>query len=108
MATADTGNAPLRVADTVVASKGIMSSTLGDEVMILDPRAGVYHGLDPVGARVWEMIQEPRTIEGLRDALLEEYEVKPARLEQDLIALLGSMRKNQLIDVSTASACHGT
>jgi hypothetical protein len=108
LATADTGNAPLRVADTVVASKGVMSSTLGEEVMILNPRAGVYHGLDPVGARVWELIQEPRTIEGLRDALLDEYEVEPARLEQDLIALLGSMRTNQLIDVSTAAASHGT
>lgn len=105
MATAETGPAPLRVADTVVASKGVLSSPLGEEVMILDPKAGVYHGLDPVGARVWELIREPRTIAGVRDALLEEYDVESAQLEQDLFALLGALRKNGLIELVDES--HG-
>ena len=37
VATAETGSAPLRIVDTVVASKGVLSSPLGEEVMILDP-----------------------------------------------------------------------
>jgi len=102
VATAETGDAPLRVADTVVASKGVMSSALGEEVMILDPKAGVYHGLDPVGARVWSLIAEPRTVAAVRDALLEEYDVEPARLERDLFTLLAALRANGLVEVTGA------
>jgi hypothetical protein len=44
----------------VVATKDQVSSDLGGEVAILDLKAGVYYGLDTVGARIWNLIQEPR------------------------------------------------
>ena len=85
---------------TVVATEGQVSSDLGDEVAILDLKAGMYYGLDSVGARVWNLVQEPRTVEEIRNILTSEYEVDPYRCERDLIALLQRLLDEGLIEVS--------
>lgn len=87
------------VDSVVVASKRQVSSDLGGEAAILDLEGGVYYGLDEVGARIWEMIQEPRPASEVRDALLEEYDVEPERCERDLLALLERLAEERLIEV---------
>jgi hypothetical protein len=84
---------------TVVAAKNQVSSDLGGEVAILDLKAGVYYGLDAVGARIWSLIQEPRTVNEIRNILLEEYEVEPERCERDLLVLLQRLANEGLIEV---------
>ena len=88
------------VDSTVVASDGQVSSDFGEEVAILDFKAGVYYGLDDVGARVWQLVQEPKKVREIRNALLEEYEVEPVRCERDLIALLRNLAGEELIEIS--------
>jgi len=83
----------------VVASRDQVSSDLGEEVAILDLKLGVYYGLDEVGARVWELIQEPRVVSDVRDVLIEEYDVAPERCERDLFALLERLAEEGLIEV---------
>lgn len=90
---------------TVVASKGQVSSDLGDEVAILDLDAGMYYGLDEAGARIWELIQEPRMVGDIRDTLVLEYDVEPDRCERDLVDLLQKLVGEGLVEVdSSASA----
>jgi hypothetical protein len=84
---------------TVVAAKDQVSSDLGGEVAILDLKAGVYYGLDAVGARIWSLIEEPRTVNEIRDILLEEYDVEPERCERDLLALLRRLADEGLVEV---------
>jgi hypothetical protein len=84
---------------TVVAAKDQVSSDLGGEVAILDLKAGVYYGLDAVGARIWSLIQEPRTVNEILNILLEEYEVEPERCERDLLVLLQRLADEGLIEV---------
>jgi hypothetical protein len=84
---------------TVVAAKDQVSSDLGGEVAILDLKAGVYYGLDAVGARIWSLIQEPRTVNEIRNILLEEYEVEPERCERDLLVLLQRLATEGLVEV---------
>jgi hypothetical protein len=89
----------LSVSSSIVAAKDQVSSDLGDEIAILHLNAGVYYGLDGVGARIWDLIQEPRTVEEVRDVLVSEYEVEPDRCESDLITLLQRLADEGLIEV---------
>ena len=81
-----------------------ISCPLGEESAILNLKNSVYYGLDAVGARVWTLLQQPRSVGELRDTLLSEYEVGAAQCEQDLLALLERMRSEGLIEVRAASA----
>jgi len=84
----------------VAASKEQVSCALGDEAAILNLKNSVYYGTNPVAASIWKMLQQPRTIEELRDALLDEYDVEAKQCEQDLFALLEKMRSEGLIDIA--------
>ena len=86
----------------VVASGDQISSDLAGEVVMLNLKNGTYYGLDAVGARIWELIQEPRPVAAVRDVILEEYEVEPERCEGDLLALLGELAAAELIEVRDA------
>jgi Coenzyme PQQ synthesis protein D (PqqD) len=84
---------------TVVAAKDQASSDLGGEVAILDLKGGMYYGLDEVGARIWELIQAPKTVVDIEAILLSEYEVEPERCRHDLIALLQRLAEEELIEI---------
>lgn len=88
----------LSVSSSVVATKDQISSDLGGEVAILHLEAGMYYGLDNVGARIWSLIQKPRTVVEIRDILMSEYEVEPGHCESDLIALLQRLADEGLIE----------
>jgi len=84
----------------IVASQEQVSCNLGAEAAILNLKNGVYYGLDPVGARVWNLLQQPRTFAELRDILITEYDVDAARLESDMLDLLSRLAGNQLVEIS--------
>ena len=83
----------------VVTAKEQLWCDLAGEAAILNLQNGVYYGLDPVGARIWNLIQTPKTVTEVRDTLLQEYDVDPDLCERDLLALLQSLAAEGLIEV---------
>ena len=88
----------------VVAVRDQVSCDLAGEAAILSVNSGVYYSLDPVGARIWQLIQQPRSVEEVRDTVLSEYDVEPDRCERDLITLLEKMLAEGLIEVQDGPA----
>ena len=97
----------LSVQSIVSVAPEQISCPLGDEAAILNLKNTVYYGLNPVGARVWNLLQQPKTVRELRDVLLDEYEVDAGRCERDLLELLEKMRSEGLIQVRSAAGAGG-
>jgi len=97
-------DARLSVHSIVSAAPEQVSCPLGEEAAILNLKNTVYYGLNPVGARVWSLLQKPRSVGELRDALLDEYDVEADHCERDLLDLLEKMRSEGLIQVTNAAA----
>lgn len=97
-------DANLSASTIVVAASGQVSCPLGEEAAVLNIKSSMYYGLDPVGARVWTLIQQPRSVGDLRDAIVSEYEVEAERCEKDLLELLEKMRGEGLIEVREPAA----
>jgi len=87
----------------VVAAKDQVSCDLAGEAAILNIKSGVYYGLDPVGARIWTLVQEPRKVAEIQTAITEEYDVEPERCARDLTGLLEKLLEEGLIEVRDAS-----
>jgi hypothetical protein len=86
--------------DSIVKVAGEqVSCDLAGEVVILSLQSGQYFGLNEVGARVWNLIQEPKTVDAVIQAVLKEYDVSLDQLERDLFTLLEQMITNKLIAV---------
>ena len=86
-------------ASVVAAAPEQMSSELSGEVVILNLESGKYYSLDGVGATVWKMIQEPRTVGAIKETLLNTYDVTSERCEADLRELLTSLEAAGVIQV---------
>lgn len=87
-----------------VASSELVSANLNGEVVILGFKSGSYYSLDQVGAFVWDLLQEPRKVFDIRNAIFEEYDVELAQCERDLLALLEELAAKQLIDIKNEPA----
>ena len=75
----------------------VMARQVGDETVILDLASGTYFGLDPIGARIWQLIGEGKSLGEVCEALLAEYEVSREQLQGDLERLLQELGSKGLI-----------
>lgn len=85
---------------TVVASSRQVSTEVEEESVILNFDDGLYYGLDQVGGRVWNLLQNPVTPIEIRDQIVAEYEVESERCEADLQELLAELHASGLIEVA--------
>ena len=92
----------LSLNSVVEATRQQVSSDLADELVILNVANGRYFGLDSVGAQIWRLIQEPQSVRGIRDHILDEYDVAADQCERDVLALLEDLEAAGLIEVRNA------
>jgi hypothetical protein len=91
-------------ASVIVASEQVVSCELGGGAALLDLKSSTYFGLNEVGSEIWALIQKPKQLGEIRDALLARYDVEPARCLDDLIALVTQLAGAGLIRVTDANA----
>jgi hypothetical protein len=77
----------------------VMARQVGDETVILDLGSGTYFGLDPVGARIWQLIGEGKALGEICDTMLDEYEVTREALQRDVVDLVDKLLEQKLISI---------
>ena len=80
-----------------VVHPSVITRELSGETVLLNLESGVYYGLDVVGTRVWQLIMEGRTITGVCETMIEEYEVAPDVLRDDVSRLVGELRERGIV-----------
>lgn len=85
---------------SVQASTEQVSCEVTPDVVILNLKNGEYYGMNEVGARIWRLLQEPRTVAEIRDHVVEAYpDVTPEQCTLDLLSLLEDLAASSLIEV---------
>ena len=77
---------------------GVLSHDLDDEAVLLNLNTGIYLGLDPVGRRIWHLLQTDGSLENIVDAIVQEYDVTPERCTEDLLSLVDQMLEQKIIE----------
>jgi hypothetical protein len=103
MATPDPSSA-LTIGSVVVATKDQVSSDLAGESILLSLKTAKYYGLDQVGARIWELVQQPTPVTTVCDTILNEFDVDRERCERDVLELLRQLAAEGLIEVQDGAA----
>ena len=88
----------------IKVAKEQVACDLAGEAVILSLKSGQYFGLNEVGTQIWNLIQEPKTVGAVLEAVLQEYDVTPDELEGDVFALLEKMVINELIEVKNGKS----
>jgi len=90
----------LSLESRVLASPQQVSCDVADEAVLLSMRDGEYYGLNEVAASIWKLVQEPRTVRQIRDALLGDYaDIDSGECEHAVLSFLNEMVTLGLVDV---------
>jgi hypothetical protein len=89
----------MNLSDKPTIPAQVMARQVGDETVILDLAGGTYYGLDPVGARIWQLMGEGKTLGEICDTMLDEYDVTREALERDVINLADKLLERKLISI---------
>jgi len=80
-----------------VVHPSVITRELSGETVLLNLESGVYYGLDGVGTRVWQLLTQGRTIASVCETMIEEYEVAPDVLRDDVSRLVGELRERGIV-----------
>lgn len=78
----------------------LLEADLGEELVALEPNAGECFGFNTVAASVWRELEQPRSFEDLRDALLDQYDVDDEQCARELSQLLEDLTGRGLVKTS--------
>lgn len=85
------------------ASDGVVFRELNGEAVILNLETGIYFGLDEVGTRFWQLVEQHERIEPVIQALQDEYDVAEDVLRADLTDLVSSLVDRGLMTTTDAT-----
>ena len=83
----------------VIQIEDIVASDIDDEKVMMSVEKGQYYSLDPVGSRIWELLDKPVKVTDLIDALLLKYDVDRETCERDVLAFLEELREDGILQV---------
>jgi hypothetical protein len=75
----------------------LIEAELDDELIGLEVEQGTCFGFNPTATRVWGLIETPKRLGELRDALVAEYDVDPETCEREIAGLLRALEADGLV-----------
>jgi len=84
--------------DTVVSrTKEVLASEMDGETIMMSIAGGSYYGMDNIGSRIWELLEEPIRVSDLCHRLMEEFDVEVDQCLADVMVFLNALGENKLI-----------
>ena len=84
----------------ITLADDVLFKELQGEAVLLHLGSESYYGLDDVGTRMWQLLNEQHDMDDVVKKLLAEYDVEEASLRSDLAQLINQLADAGLIQVS--------
>jgi hypothetical protein len=84
--------------DSLRIPDGVATRKIGDETILLNLETGTYFGLDAVGSRFLELLEQYGDISVASRTMLGEFDVQSQTLEADILRLVEEMRSKGLLE----------
>ena len=86
----------------------ILFQELAGEAVLLNLETGTYFGLDPVGTRIWQLLQQNGQLQHILSCLLSEFDTDRKRLRADLLQLVSTLSAQGLLRLDPTSGSSST
>lgn len=91
---------PLNSNDRMTRRIALPQATIGaGEIVLLDAVVGKYHGLKGPAARIWDLLQNPMSLNEICEKLVSEYDVEPDECRGDVEGFVRQLIDEKLIEV---------
>lgn len=80
-----------------VKNPEVIHSKIGDEVVLLNIKSGMYFGMNQVASAIWEILAKQSTMEMIIEELMKQFEVDRVTCESQTKELLENLIEKKLI-----------
>ncbi|MDP4291707.1 MAG: PqqD family peptide modification chaperone [Bacteroidota bacterium] len=80
----------------------IIDGELDNNQVMMHIEKGKYYGLNPVGKRIWELVEQPRSFEDIVAVLLSEFNVSEEQCREEVKAFLEKGIKCDILNTDEA------
>jgi hypothetical protein len=84
---------------TVSRKESYVTAPLEKGLAMMSLEEGAYFGLDDIGAVIWDLLAEPKTVADLCTELQARYAVEPGQCEADTLAFLGELHNADMLQI---------
>lgn len=89
----------MKLSDRVCVPPHVLARIVEDELVLLNLSTGTYFGLDSIGARIWKILEEGKSIDEVCAQLMEDFEVARNEVELDTLQLAEELMLQGLIEI---------
>ena len=98
--------------EVLVRSQSVVARVVAGETLIVPVRARVgdlasIYSFNRTGSLIWNLLDSPRTVGQLAEAVAQAYEVEPAQAEQDVTNFVSEMKSVGLVEIPAPVAMAG-
>jgi Coenzyme PQQ synthesis protein D (PqqD) len=94
---------PSDAAAPVVRRADALAAAVDDELVLLPASLRHYVMLNPVGRRIWELLETPHSPASLAETLAREFVASTEQILSDTQPFLDELRREGLIEPATSS-----
>jgi hypothetical protein len=80
-------------------SNKLVSSNMDGETVMMSIENGEYFGLNSVGSRMWELIENPIEVDALIELLIDEFDVSREQCEMETMEFLNHLLEKKLLSI---------
>lgn len=81
-----------------------LSANVAGEVVMMSARTGKHIGLNKMGARIWELLERPRSLDEICDTLVQQFEVAPEVCRAEVESFLDELKRHDAVAIDEAAA----
>lgn len=97
-------NEPIGLSTIVARHEEPVAVEVDRTVVMMSIDQGMYFGLEGTGPRIWALLDQPRSVGSVCDALISEFDVDAEECRREVIDFLEELRRAQLIRVHDEAA----
>ncbi|MFL6857228.1 MAG: PqqD family protein [Allosphingosinicella sp.] len=79
--------------------EGLVEAEVDGEIVALHVDNGTCYGFNNTATAIWKLLDRPKRLDEICEALAGEFEVDPAECERDVLALLRDLESDGLVDL---------
>jgi hypothetical protein len=78
---------------TIVRNTDLMAVPMDGDLVMMSISQGTYYGINPVGGRIWTLLEQPASVASLCNTIVSEFEVTKEQCQQDVLQFVEQMLK---------------
>jgi len=93
--------------ELLIRSKSVVARVVAGETLIVPIRGKVgdlasIYSFNATGSLIWKLLETPKTLADLSEAVSQEFDVAPSQAQQDVSSFVNELRSAGLIEAVTS------